>query len=116
MQDVKLFDIEDSLSRFLSDYLSNVGYILARVYLEVRNNYIMQGDTVQVNDYKIEICIIEADNVKDLVETIMLKVFRLQPDNSAKKIIGGTNQVLTYIVTAEQLETISTICKMYGYN
>ena len=44
----------------------------------------------------------------------MLKVFRLQPDNSIKKIIC-TNQVLTYRVTAEQLETISTICKMYGY-
>lgn len=114
MQDVKLFDVEDGLSRFLSDYLSNVGYILARVYLEVRNNYTMQGDIVQVNDYKIEICIIEADNVKDLVESTMLKVFRLQPDNSVKKSIG-TNQVLTYIVTAEQLETISTICKMYGY-
>ena len=115
MRDVKLFDVEDGLSRFLSDYLSNVGYILARVYLEVRNNYTMQGDIVQVNDYKIEISIIEADNVKDLVKSIMLKVFRLQPDNSVKKIIG-TNQVLTYIVTAEQLETISTICKMYGYN
>lgn len=114
MQDVKLFDVEDGLSRFLSNYLSNAGYILARVYLEVHNNYTMQGDTVQVDDYKIEILIIEADNVKDLVESTMLKVFRLQPDNSAKKIIC-TNQVLTYRVTAEQLETISTICKMYGY-
>lgn len=114
MQDVKLFDIEDGLSRFLVDYLGNVGYILARVYLEVHNNYTIQGDIVQVNDYKIEIHIIETNNVRDLVESTMLKVFRLQPDNSAKKRIC-TNQVLTYRVTTEQLETISTICKMYGY-
>ena len=114
MQDVKLFDVEDGLSRFLSNYLNNVGYILARVYLEVHNNYTIQGDTVQVNDYKIEIHVIETDNVKDLVESTMLKVFRLQPDNSVKKLVY-TNQLLTYKVTAEQLETISTICKMYGY-
>lgn len=114
MQDVKLFDIEDGLSRFLSNYLSNIGYILARVYLEVHNNYTIQGDIVRVNDYKIEIHIIETDDVKDLVESTMLKVFKLQPNNSVKKIVC-TNQVLTYKVTAEQLETISTICKMYGY-
>ena len=114
MRDVKLFDVEDSLSRFLRDYLNNVGYVLACVYLEVHNNYTMQGDTVQVDDYKIEIHIMEADDVKDLVESTILKVFRLQPDNSAKKITC-TNQVLIYRVTAEQLETISTICKMYGY-
>ena len=113
MQDVKLFDVEDGLSRFLMNYLTNIGYILARVYLEVHNDYTLQGDTIQVDNYKIEIVIIETADVKDLVKSTILKVFRLQPDNSVNKTIC-TNTVLTYRVTTEQLETISTICKMYG--
>lgn len=113
MQDVKLFDVEDGLSRFLMSYLTNIGYILAHVYLEVHNDYTLQGDTIQVDNYKIEIVIIETADVKDLVKSTILKVFGLQPDNSVNKTIC-TNTVLTYRVTAEQLETINTICKMYG--
>ena len=113
MQDVKLFDVEDGLSRFLMSYLTNIRYILTRVYLEVHNDYTLQGDTIQVDNYKIEIAIIETADVKDLVKSTILKVFGLQPDNSVNKTIC-TNQVLTYRVTVEQLETISTICKMYG--
>lgn len=114
MQDVKLFDVEDGLYRFLMGYLTNIRCILVRVYLEVPNSYTIQGNTVQVDNYKIEIYIIETTDVKDLVKSTMLKVFRVQPDNSVKKIVG-VNQVLTYRVTVEQLEVINTICKMYGY-